>query len=404
MKRTGVALILALLVALIGTACGGGGDSSFTIHSADGRATLTIPEGALPDDFDRDTLAIVDRTAEAIDARQAAAERSAVDGVLLPLLGVYELRPDGLRLRQPVTFSLTLPLSDEAVFGFHVSDGVPEPITELELEVDPANGTVTLRTPIDHFSELRWLGIDFVMSVTVISDGFFVPIGGDVEATAITSRRSAQVNYPGPVGFYFGGVLQHFEIRLDLRTWKLRGEFRSGEEDTDADVFGPPPFNLTDVLTPNLVKNRPPLSLVNGPRFTANQTFTCAEPEHATILYIAEVQFEITLLRRAPRSAGSGPLPDPPGGHGFVKGEDQAICSAPPTPTPTSGTEPGTPTPGTSTGDPTIEVRVLVIDGQRFPMEQFSRAGSADPCRAPHYHASFTVFSLEGGSATDPDG
>ena len=229
-RRTNVALILALGAAITAAACGGGGDSPLTIRSADGRAALTIPEGALPDDFDQDALAIVDRTAEEIEAREAAADRSDVDGELLALLGVYELRPDGLRFREPVTFSLTLPLGDEAVFGFHVSDGVPDPITDLETEVDAVAGTVTLQTRIEHFSELRWIGVEQAMQVSVFSDGFFVPIGGEVNATAITARRSVQADKV--VGFYFDKVLQHFTIRLDLSTWKLRGEFQAGEEGT----------------------------------------------------------------------------------------------------------------------------------------------------------------------------
>ena len=49
-----------------------------------------------------------------------------------------------------------------------------------------------------------------------------------------------------------------------------------------------------------------------------------------------------------------------------------------------------------------VDVRVLVLGGQAFPASQFILAGR-DVCPEAHYHAPGTVFSLEGGSAVDPN-
>lgn len=78
-----------------------------------------------------------------------------------------------------------------------------------------------------------------------------------------------------------------------------------------------------------------------------------------------------------------------------------------PTPTPTLTPTPfPTPTPGpTRTPRPPegfIDVEVLHYEGQRFPLEQFHLA-EPDTCLLDHFHADFEVYSLEGGSAFDPD-
>ena len=57
---------------------------------------------------------------------------------------------------------------------------------------------------------------------------------------------------------------------------------------------------------------------------------------------------------------------------------------------------------GDAVTEPTVTVEVLIYNGQRFPLELF-RLAQPDSCRSPHYHADLAVFSLEGGSATDPN-
>ena len=94
-----------------------------------------------------------------------------------------------------------------------------------------------------------------------------------------------------------------------------------------------------------------------------------------------------------------------------------ATPTATDTPTPTSTplptpTETATPDPTQSaTPEPTgtsmpaagsVTVQVLVLDGLFFPADQFRTAGP-DACNGPHYHASMTVFSLEGATAQDPN-
>ena len=66
-----------------------------------------------------------------------------------------------------------------------------------------------------------------------------------------------------------------------------------------------------------------------------------------------------------------------------------------PTPTPTPTETPPPP--------PMVEVRVLIYQGERFSLEQFNVA-DPDACGSRHYHPGFPgpVFSLEGGTATDP--
>ena len=93
-----------------------------------------------------------------------------------------------------------------------------------------------------------------------------------------------------------------------------------------------------------------------------------------------------------------------------------------PTPTPTSTetpTESPTPVstatpvptqtetpPPTETATPAAEpvtVEVLVLSGLFWPADQFRIVGP-DACDSDHYHSSGSVFSLDGQSATNPDG
>ncbi len=52
-------------------------------------------------------------------------------------------------------------------------------------------------------------------------------------------------------------------------------------------------------------------------------------------------------------------------------------------------------------GGESIGVDVVVVDGERFPIEQFELA-SRDSCDREHYHSSLASFSLEGGTLLDP--
>src|SRR5690606_7973869 len=94
---------------------------------------------------------------------------------------------------------------------------------------------------------------------------------------------------------------------------------------------------------------------------------------------------------------------------GIVPNRDDHVargrCVTAPEPTPTSGLDPRTATPTDPTGvaGPTVEVIVLLIDGEHFPAEQFIGA-PADACDAAHYHARQPVASLEGTVITaDPN-
>lgn len=56
---------------------------------------------------------------------------------------------------------------------------------------------------------------------------------------------------------------------------------------------------------------------------------------------------------------------------------------------------------GSGGGGETVGVDVVVVNGERFPIEQFELT-SRDDCDREHYHSSLASFSLEGGTLLDP--
>ncbi len=48
-----------------------------------------------------------------------------------------------------------------------------------------------------------------------------------------------------------------------------------------------------------------------------------------------------------------------------------------------------------------IGVDVVIVGGERFPIEQFDLT-SRDECEKEHYHSSLPAYSLDGGTLLDP--
>jgi hypothetical protein len=133
---------IAILVVIV-SACGGGtpdsGHVAITsgeVESADGMATLSLPEGSLPTD-----VSVGDVTLEVI------VDNNAVPGA--PVVAV-RLLPDGLVLSQPAVLTVALPeLLDGGLIAIHQSGDAVE---FLDGAVELQDDVTSFVAPITHFS------------------------------------------------------------------------------------------------------------------------------------------------------------------------------------------------------------------------------------------------------------
>lgn len=121
------------------------GPSGGTITSDDGNLTLVIPEGALEQPTEVTATVVEDSEGD---------------------FGVeYALGPDGLQFATPITVERSFSLTDLPDYGpddpeyslglVLTSDGDSELLDNVTTEINRADGTLTVRAEIEHFSTLR---------------------------------------------------------------------------------------------------------------------------------------------------------------------------------------------------------------------------------------------------------
>lgn len=160
----GLGMVLA--AALMGcpgssTGHGGGfgsatvGAAGGTVATANGKASVVIPAGALA----ADTEISIERVGGG-DLPPNLAQAAGPDGV------TYRLSPDGLAFPAGTPAVVTFVLEGAATVGggavsvpnilvVHESAGTVEPVANLTSSVDPATGDITVTGEIGHFSELK---------------------------------------------------------------------------------------------------------------------------------------------------------------------------------------------------------------------------------------------------------
>jgi hypothetical protein len=218
-----------------------------TITSSDGRATLLIPENALPDDVD----------ATAIKITLQKAFRTPVAPDRTPPLFAYHLEPDGLRFKSPalIRIATNLPNTARGPMLFLVSGETVEPLSPAAIERDPDTGKIAVAARITHFSDVVGTGGWFDLTTTypgdrVLNDPFTLNVVVSVQG--------------------YG--------RYAVNRWTLKGEWAAGSR-----------------IDPSLVYDAPPETLTNGKSFSLSQRFKCIEAGFVRkILYVAVIDFEFT--------------------------------------------------------------------------------------------------------------
>ncbi|KPJ86181.1 hypothetical protein AMJ57_00230 [Parcubacteria bacterium SG8_24] len=146
----GIAVIVIIAAWLIWPD-GRSGEGVMTVTSDDGLAELSIPPGALPADVAIGDIGVVPAT-EA-DLRAELGLEDLAEGEESTLLA-YDLLPDGIEFRVPVTVTITHETNEGGVIPalFHVADGEFELIADTEVSIDAETGRTSVSGDISHFS------------------------------------------------------------------------------------------------------------------------------------------------------------------------------------------------------------------------------------------------------------
>jgi hypothetical protein len=155
-------LLLLLVISAAGTACGGGDDEpeatatpaasatpeATIVTSDDGKLSLSIPSGAMPEG--------TEVTITAVPQESLPAELSQLVGSA----GGYELQPDGLTLSEPATATQTMdrtelddPDGQQTAYALvSYSDTAGREVLDSETATILSEGTTTVTAEVTHFS------------------------------------------------------------------------------------------------------------------------------------------------------------------------------------------------------------------------------------------------------------
>lgn len=220
-------------------------------------------------DLDAKMLPTGVRQAE-VSVTQSETTGSLPDGMKPTAL--FTLKPDGLKLKTPARFSVTLPIKDGSIpVPLHVSGSVAELVPELEALQNPAQRTVTLTGLLSHFS------------------AFVFTIGGHlIDASA-----------PDTVGPFRVG--ESFSVPVTITN--LEGDGRFVAEHVR---ISPPPMGRNGPfvqttsfrtggysVTPDHIRNVPPPdTTMTGKTAVYQGTFTCVRSGDDLVIYEADVNVD----------------------------------------------------------------------------------------------------------------
>jgi hypothetical protein len=185
-------------IAIVAAACGGGGsdDSGLTVTSPDGKATLVIAEGSLPDDISIDDIQV--------DWAQGLSDEAGA-----PLSSV-RLSPSGLGLSEAAVLTIEIPDTVEQLLAIHSNS---EGFEIVETTVEPNGDNLVATVEIEHFSwltlyDLNGLDVQAEATPTSVQVGEFQNVAMEIEV------RDGPIALWIHVGKALEAKFQQFEFRI----------------------------------------------------------------------------------------------------------------------------------------------------------------------------------------------
>ncbi len=248
------------------------------VESPDALADLLVPYGALPAD-----LTVGEISISPVLADESSLSSSEDGG----RTAVYRLEPAGATFQIPLLVRLKRPLSpDSAIPTIYLLSGSEPTPLDIAVEADEPNESLTIYAPVPHFSALV---VDEGESVENLVSGAFglfrltmTDAGDRLVGQGFTLEAKTQVNRTDnttshAITFRGDSSPTKFSRSRIVNSWKLQGTWQA-----------------LGAVTPELVPEAPPYTLVGGDTFTARQAFTCAKSGSSEVGYSATVAVIMT--------------------------------------------------------------------------------------------------------------
>lgn len=279
----------SLVLVLIAGACFGASDDDGSTEvsskpsTAGELATLIIPQGAIPENLDGDSISIVPFS---------EAERSELsDG---PVFAAYSLEPEGAVFLKPIRLIMRLPQSvSNGAFqiallsdGSESAQGNPvEPINITDLRLDEDTGQIEIGANLQHFSTVVVTQSFYEVSITSPDT---VKVGDSFTATAV-ARKTGQKLSSFAKGEAGPRIVTSW---ADDGPWTVKGGYSAVR------------------VTPGRLDNVPPLTTTSTDSFTSNAQFKCVEQGTYTLIYLSFIKYnEKYSVRYADGSSYESALP-----------------------------------------------------------------------------------------------
>lgn len=332
-----------------------------TVSSADNKVTLDIPEDALPEGTTKEDIKITPMDEKVSDLKPDEE---------VNMIG-YNLEPDGLKFEKPVTLSMTTEYTpDTQVQILYVSEGKFVELEDQEAVFDEEAKTVTVSAPIDHFSG-AFVGFRKMFRTTMD------PIGEAVVGEPFEVTAKVFVMERPPYSFVSDNGIRFTKTFLPEKDWYLDGEFFVVDDWQDS------------IVTPKKVDDRPPYTRIPaGQReFTIKQSFTCTEVGFEGIKYRPKAYWWESVEADWPGIMNDGTEDRRTSGNGFVSEIVKCVAR--------EAVE------DSKIAADMVEIEVIEVDGNKFPVSQFRIGGIHQYCPGDHYHAE-TAYSLKSSQMKDP--
>jgi hypothetical protein len=233
------------------------------INSDDGLATLTIPDGALPEGTSASDITVKSVTAKAGST-------------------MYELSPDGLTLNGEATFKATVEHDEDGSVPvlYHISQDweTVDLVNKQKVLMDMETGKTDISGPVSHFSKMYVGGLLGARTT-----------GAAVFAGSATSTGALVKQHPSAT-FVFS------KTGDELKDGTEDGEHKWSYSLKPDSVTFSGSYRAIGKLSPKEVEDRPSTTAMTGDSYTVTASeFVCDEKGFAYIIYDARVYFtEIT--------------------------------------------------------------------------------------------------------------
>jgi len=237
---------------------------TFTVEADEGTIQLEINEESLPEDVSREDIKVTK-----ISGQEFFESDEPDESVI-----AYKLEPEGIEFEQPVTVTITGPITDTTTIPilFHKSTDTFVAVEDTEVDFDSESGTVTISGDISHFSSI---GTDLKNS---LFSAVVTPASGEYDLEE-TIPYAINIQHRQP---YMSGK-REISVGIGTTIYVNPKTYRREAMLTTSGKISP-----TEVLLETE-------SFGEEQGYTFEQTFTCVEEGSDTVIIVGGITIDYTL-------------------------------------------------------------------------------------------------------------